>query len=132
MALVAISVVVVTRAASGRYPSSAGWSGHRRTSGATSYGRTLVVKVAVVLIAIALGALNRLRNVAPGRHRRTAAAPDRRASSSAPSVGILLLTATLTSFAPAGERRTSTGSPTPTNDGHGHRQRLRHDDQRDA
>lgn len=65
----------------------------------TSYGRTLAIKVAVVLIAIALGALNRLRNVA-----RVAddTRPLRRIVTVelVAVVGILLLTATLTSFAP--------------------------------
>jgi hypothetical protein len=65
----------------------------------SSYGRTLAIKVSVVLVVIALGAINRYRSV--GR-LATDATPLRRIASTevVAAVGILLLTATLTSFAP--------------------------------
>jgi hypothetical protein len=78
----------------------------------SSYGRTLAIKVAVVLLVIGLGAINRYRSV--GR-LATDATPLRRIASTevVAAVGILLLTATLTSYAPP------TGAPaaatTPTN-----------------
>ncbi len=113
MAVVAISVVVVSgliRAVS----ELGGWRaiGHIWD---TSYGRTLVFKVAVVLIAIALGALNRLRNVA---RVATDARPLRRIVTVelGAVVGILLLTATLTSFAPPASGASQQGSPTATNE----------------
>jgi putative copper export protein len=79
----------------------------------SSYGRTLAIKVTVVLVVIALGAINRYRSV--GR-LATDATPLRRIASTevVAAVGILLLTATLTSYAPPTSGGTGAG-PVPSN-----------------
>ena len=113
MAVVAISVVVVSGLARA-VNELGGWSalGHIWSS---SYGRTLVVKVAVVLIVIALGALNRLRNVA---RVATDTRPLRRivAVEIVAVAGILLLTATLTSFPPPASAVDQHGAPAASNE----------------
>ncbi len=97
VALSAIAVLVATGLL--RSVSELGGIGQLVHIWDSSYGRTLAIKVAVVLVVIALGAINRYRSV--GR-LATDASPIRRiaATEIVAAVGILLLTATLTSFAP--------------------------------
>jgi copper transport protein len=97
VALTAIAVVVATGLLRG--VSELGGIGQLVHIWDSSYGRTLAIKVAVVLVLIALGAINRYRSV--GR-LATDPSPLRRIASTevVAAVGIVLLTATLTSFAP--------------------------------
>jgi copper transport protein len=97
VALAAIAVVVATGLL--RSVSELGGIGQLAHIWDSSYRRTLAIKVAVVLIVIALGAANRYRSV--GR-LATDASPLRRIASTevVAAAGILLLTATLTSYAP--------------------------------
>jgi copper transport protein len=97
VALTAIAVVVGTGLL--RSVSELGGIGQLVHIWDSSYGRTLAIKVAVVLVVIGLGAINRYRSV--GR-LATDASPLRRIASTevVAAVGILLLTATLTSYAP--------------------------------
>jgi len=97
VALTAIAVVVATGLL--RSVSELGGIGQLVHIWDSSYGRTLAIKVAVVLVVIGLGAINRYRSV--GR-LATDPSPLRRIASTevVAAVGILLLTATLTSFAP--------------------------------
>ena len=97
VALTAIAVVVATGLL--RSVSELGGIGQLVHIWDSSYGRTLAIKVAAVLVVIGLGAINRYRSV--GR-LATDPSPLRRIASTevVAAVGILLLTATLTSFAP--------------------------------
>jgi copper transport protein len=97
VALTAIAVVVATGLLRG--VSELGGIGQLVHIWDSSYGRTLAIKVAVVLVLIGLGAINRYRSV--GR-LATDPSPLRRIASTevVAAVGIVLLTATLTSFAP--------------------------------
>ena len=97
VALTAIGVVVATGVL--RSVSELGGLGQLVHIWDPSYGRTLAIKVAVVLVVIGLGAINRYRSV--GR-LATDASPLRRIAGTevVAAVGILLLTATLTSYAP--------------------------------
>ncbi len=106
IALAAIAVVVATGLL--RSIAELGGIGQLVHIWDSSYGRTLAIKVAVVLVVIGLGAINRYRSV--GR-LETDASPLLRIAGTeiVAAVGILLLTATLTSYAPP----TSTGSPGP-------------------
>ena len=103
IALAAITVVVATGLL--RSISELGGIGQLVHIWNSSYGRTLAIKVAVVLVVIGLGAINRYRSV--GR-LETDASPLLRIASTevVAAVGILLLTATLTSYSPP----TSTGA----------------------
>jgi putative copper export protein len=103
IALAAITVVVATGLL--RSISELGGIGQLVHIWDSSYGRTLAIKVAVVLVVIGLGAINRYRSV--GR-LETDASPLLRIASTevVAAVGILLLTATLTSYSPP----TSTGA----------------------
>jgi len=103
IALAAIAVVVATGLL--RSISELGGIGQLVHIWNSSYGRTLAIKVAVVLVVIGLGAINRYRSV--GR-LETDASPLLRIASTevVAAVGILLLTATLTSYSPP----TSTGA----------------------
>jgi len=108
MALGAIAVVV-TSGLIRAVTELGGWSGLSATL-QTTYGGTLAIKVAVVLVVIALGAYNRMRGV----HRlERDARPLRRVAGIelVAIVGVLLLTATLTSLAPPAG--TSSASATP-------------------
>ncbi|MFI5055206.1 MAG: copper resistance CopC/CopD family protein [Actinomycetota bacterium] len=112
MAVSAIAIVV----ASGiiRAVAELGGLGALRDTLQSSYGRTLTIKVAVVLLVIALGAYNRTRSV---RRLETDARPLRRVAGVelVAIAGILVLTATLTSFAPpAGIAPASAGAPANT------------------
>ena len=111
VALTAISVVVATGLL--RSVTELGGLGQVVHIWSSSYGRTLAIKVAVVLIVIGLGAINRYRSV--GR-LATDATPLRRIASTevVAAVGILLLTATLTSYAPPTSGY-NTGPTTPSN-----------------
>jgi hypothetical protein len=95
--LTAIAVVVATGVL--RSVSELGGIGQLVDIWDSSYGRTLAIKVAVVLGVIGLGAINRYRSV--GR-LATDASPLRRIATTevAAAVGILVLTATLTSYSP--------------------------------
>jgi len=97
VALTAIAIVVATGLL--RSVSELGGIGQVVHVWGSSYGRTLAIKVAVVIVVIALGAINRYRSV--GR-LATDPSPLRRIAGTevVAAVGILLLTATLTSFAP--------------------------------
>ncbi len=97
VALGAIGVVVATGLF--RAVSELGGIGRLVHIWDSSYGRTLAIKVAVVLVVIGLGALNRYRSV--GR-LATDASPLLRIAGTevVAAVGILVLTATLTSYAP--------------------------------
>jgi len=97
IALAAITVVVATGLL--RSISELGGIGQLVHIWNSSYGRTLAIKVAVVLVVIGLGAINRYRSV--GR-LETDASPLLRIASTevVAAVGILLLTATLTSYSP--------------------------------
>ncbi|HJX08649.1 MAG TPA: copper resistance protein CopC [Actinomycetota bacterium] len=97
VALTAIGVVVVTGLL--RSISELGGLGQLVHVWDSSYGRTLAIKVAVVLLVIALGAVNRYRSV---ERLATDASPLRRIASTevVAAVGIVLLTATLTSYSP--------------------------------
>ena len=108
LALGAIAVVVVSGLI--RAASELGGDGLGTTL-RTSYGRTLAVKVTIVLIVIALGAYNRSRSI---RRLDEDARPLRRVASVelVAIVGIVLLTATLTSLAPpAGVVQASAAPP---------------------
>jgi copper transport protein len=111
VALSAIAVVVATGIL--RSISELGGLGQLVHIWDSSYGRTLAIKVAVVLVVIALGAINRYRSV--GR-LATDASPLRRIASTevVAAVGILLLTATLTSYSPPANGGNS--GPTPPSD----------------
>jgi copper transport protein len=110
VALSAITVVVATGLL--RSVTELGGLGQLVHIWSSSYGRTLAIKVAVVLVVIALGAINRYRSV--GR-LATDATPLRRIASTevVATVGILLLTATLTSYSPPTGAYAAT--PTPAN-----------------
>jgi hypothetical protein len=97
VALTAIAVVVATGLL--RTVSELGGIGQLVHIWDSSYGRTLAIKVSVVLVVIGLGAINRYRSVA---RLATDASPLRRIASTevVAAAGILLLTATLTSYAP--------------------------------
>jgi hypothetical protein len=112
MALSAIATVV----ASGiiRAIAELGGIGALRDTLQTSYGRTLAIKVAVVVAVVSLGAYNRMRSV---RRLESDARPLRRVAGVelVAVAGILVLTATLTSFAPpAGIATASAGAPANT------------------
>jgi copper transport protein len=111
VALTAISVVVATGLL--RSVTELGGISQVVHIWSSSYGRTLAIKVAVVLIVIGLGAINRYRSV--GR-LTTDATPLRRIASTevVAAVGILLLTATLTSYAPPTSGYNA-GPTTPSN-----------------
>jgi len=111
VALTAIAIVVATGLL--RSVSELGGIGQLVHLWDSSYGRALAIKVAVVLVAIGLGAINRYRSI--GR-LATDASPLRRIASTevVAAVGILLLTATLTSYAPPTGGPTS-GPPAPSN-----------------
>ena len=82
----------------------------------TPYGVTLLVKVGVVVVLVALGALNHFRLV-PALPRSDAAARPFRLSSGgelALAAGVLLATAVLTGLAPATTAASSAGSPPAT------------------
>jgi copper transport protein len=110
VALTAITIVVATGLL--RSVTELGGLGQLVHIWSSSYGRTLAIKVAVVLVVIALGAINRYRSV--GR-LATDATPLRRIASTevVAAVGILLLTATLTSYSPPTGAYAAT--PTPSN-----------------
>ena len=106
IALAAVAVVVATGLL--RSISELGGIGQLVHIWDSSYGRTLAIKVAVVLVVIVLGAINRSRSV--GRLGTDASPLLRIASTEVVAVvGILLLTATLTSYSPP----TSTGAAGP-------------------
>lgn len=97
IALTAIAIVVATGLL--RTVSELGGIGQLVHIWDSSYGRTLAIKVALVLVVIGLGAINRYRSV--GRLESDASPLLRIASTEVvAAVGILLLTATLTSFSP--------------------------------
>ena len=112
MALGAIAIVVASGVI--RSVTELGGLGALGDTLQTSYGRTLAIKVGVVLAVLGLGAYNRMRGV---RRLETDHRPLRRVAGIelVAIAGILLLTATLTSFAPpAGTSPASAAAPANT------------------